>query len=46
LSYYNTFASEDAKYEVKKIAGERLKENDFRTNLKVMERFPVVTYYA
>lgn len=46
LSYYNTFKNEDSKYEVKKIAWERLKENDFRTNLKVLERFPVVTYYA
>lgn len=46
LSYYNTFKNEDAKYEVKKIAGEWLKENDFRTNLRVMERFPVVTYYS
>lgn len=46
LSYYNTFKDEDAKYEVKKIAWEWLKENDFRTNLRVMERFPVVTYYA
>ncbi len=46
LSYYNTFKNEDAKYEVKKIAWEWLKENDFRTNLRVMERFPVVTYYA
>lgn len=46
LSYYNTFKNEDAKYEVKKIAWEWLKENDFRTNLRVMERFPVVTYYS
>lgn len=46
LSYYNTFKNEDVKYEVKKIAGEWLKENDFRTNLRVMERFPVVTYYS
>lgn len=46
LSYYQTFKWEDAKYEVKKIAGEWLKENDFRTNLRVMERFPVVTYYS
>ncbi len=46
LSYYNTFKNEDSKYEVKKIAGVWLKENDFRTNLKVLERFPVVTYYS
>jgi len=46
LSYYNTFKWEDAKYIVKKIAGEWLKENDFRTNLRIMERFPVVTYYS
>lgn len=46
LSYYNTFKNEDAKYEVKKIAGEWLRENDFRTNLRVMERFPIVTYYS
>lgn len=46
LSYYNTFKNEDVKYEVKKIAGEWLKENDFRKNLKIMERFPVVTYYS
>jgi len=46
LSYYNTFKNEDAKYEVKKIAWEWLKKNDFRTNLRVMERFPVVTYYS
>lgn len=47
LSYYNTFAGEDAKYEVKKDAGEYLKTYHFSgENLKIMERFPVVTYYA
>ena len=46
LSYYNTFTWEDTKYEVKKIAWEWLKQNDFRSNLKILERFPVVTYYA
>ncbi|MDD5769464.1 MAG: hypothetical protein PHE25_00705 [Candidatus Gracilibacteria bacterium] len=46
FSYYNTFKNEDTKYQVKKIAGEWIKQNDFRTNLKIMERFPVVTYYA
>ncbi len=46
LSYYNTFVYEDVKYEVKKEAGERIKKNDFRNNVKILERFPVVTYYA
>lgn len=46
FSYYNTFKNEDTKYQVKKIAWEWIKQNDFRTNLKIMERFPVVTYYA
>lgn len=46
LSYYNTFKQEDQKYEVKKIAWEWLRKNDFRTNLKILERFPVVTYYS
>lgn len=46
LSYYNTFKNEDAKYEVKKIAWEWLRKNDFRTNLRIMERFPIVTYYS
>ncbi len=47
LSYYNTFKWEDAKYEVKKEAGIYLKEYHFSgEHLKIMERFPVVTYYA
>lgn len=46
LSYYNTFVYEDDKYEVKKIAWEWLSKNDFRKNLKIMERFPIVTYYS
>lgn len=45
LSYYNTFKTEDDKYFVKKIAWERLKDN-YDHKIKVMERFPVVTYYS
>jgi hypothetical protein len=47
LSYYNTFAWEDAKYKVKKEAWEYLKQYHFSgENLKILERFPVVTYYS
>lgn len=47
LSYYNTFAWEDAKYEVKKEAWEYLSQYHFSgENLRILERFPVVTYYA
>lgn len=45
-SYYNSFKFEDDKYEVKKIAWEWIKNNDTRKNLKIMERFPIVTYYS
>lgn len=46
LSYYNTFKWEDDLYEVKKMAWIWLQNSDPKENLKVMERFPVVTYYA
>lgn len=45
-SYYNTFQSEDEVYEVKKIAGEWLQNQHPDTELKILERFPVVTYYS
>ncbi|MFA5917225.1 MAG: hypothetical protein WC850_03215 [Candidatus Gracilibacteria bacterium] len=48
--YYNSVKTEDDKYEVKKIAGEYIKKliplSSKLTNLKIMERFPVVTYYS
>jgi len=51
LSYYNTFKNEDSLYEVKKIAWEWLSKYHggnitWKTHLKILERFPVVTYYA
>lgn len=46
LSYYHTFRLEDAKYEVKKEAWLRLQEYRQGAFAKIMERFPVVTYYA
>lgn len=48
--YYNSVKTEDDKYEVKKIAWEYIKKliplSSKLTNLKIMERFPVVTYYS
>ena len=44
-SYYNTYKVHDNRFEVKKLAGEWLSENIW-THLRVMERFPVVTYYS
>jgi len=48
--YYNNVKSEDDKYVIKKIAWEYLKEtvtpNSKLTTLRIMERFPVVTYYS
>ncbi len=48
--YYNSVKVEDDKYEVKKIAWEYLKKtisnNAKFTKLRIMERFPIVTYYS
>lgn len=47
FSYYNTNKNMDEYYKVKQIAWEWLKEYTFgRESLKVMERFPIVTYYS
>lgn len=45
--YYNSIKLEDDRYEVKKVAWEYIKklENN-KTTLRIMERFPVVTYYS
>jgi hypothetical protein len=43
---------DNSKYEVKKVAGEWIKENieelskNDSSELKIMERFPITTYYA
>ncbi len=48
--YYNSVKTDDAKYEVKKIAWEYIKkmttQNSKLATLRIMERFPVVTYYS
>lgn len=51
FSYYNTIKWEDARYEVKKIAWEWLYKYHggnliWKTQIKIMERFPIVTYYS
>lgn len=46
LSYYNSYKLEDTMYEIKKIAGEYLKENKSKQNINILERFPIVTYYS
>lgn len=43
--YYNTESPKDEYYELKKEAGIWLSKNE-DTNLKIMERFPIVTYYS
>lgn len=45
-TYYNNIKESDNKFEVKKIAWEWIKQNDFRQNISIMERWPIVTYYA
>ncbi len=50
-AYYNSIKWEDLKYEVKKIAWEYLKKysilNTWGVNtVRIMERFPIVTYYS
>ena len=51
-SFYNSVKNEDWNYEIKKIAWERLKTEIISQNwnnlenTKIMERFPIVTYYA
>lgn len=50
-TYYNTYKLDDDKYKVKKVAWERIKNNLISNpwdinNLKVMERFPITTYYS
>nr|MDD3720150.1 hypothetical protein [Candidatus Gracilibacteria bacterium] len=45
-TFYNSVKNDDYKYQVKKIAGEWLKENKDITNSRIMERFPIVTYYS
>ena len=44
-SYYNTYKVHDNRFEVKKLAWEWIAENKWN-DLRVMERFPVVTYYS
>jgi len=47
LSYYNSNKWLDEYYKVKQIAWEYLKEyHKSKVNLKIMERFPIVTYYS
>lgn len=48
FSYFNTIKWQDAVYEVKKDAWVWLKENVWWEEItyKIMERFPVVTYYS
>lgn len=47
LSYYNSNKWLDEYYKVKQIAWEYLKEyHNSKVNLKIMERFPIVTYYS
>lgn len=45
-TYFNSVKFDDIKYEVKKVAWIWIKENKKVTNLKIMERFPIVTYYS
>lgn len=45
--YYNSIKSEDYRNEVKKVAWEYIKElENNNPTLRIMERFPVVTYYS
>jgi len=49
--FYYLINLDDSPYEVKKIAGEWIKENEQlietkNRDLKIMERFPITTYYA
>jgi len=45
--YYNIESPKDEYYSLKKTAGQWLKENLENTeNLKIIERFPIVTYYS
>lgn len=47
LSYYNSNKWLDEYYKVKQLAWEYLKEyHNSKVNLKIMERFPIVTYYS
>ena len=47
LVYYNTESPKDDYYRLKKTAGLWLENNtDKPTSLKIMERFPIVTYYS
>ncbi len=50
LVYYNSVKAEDSKYEVKKLAWEFLSDLNYDSKeiekVRIMERFPVVTYYA
>jgi hypothetical protein len=47
LVYYNTESPKDDYYRLKKTAGQWLNENLENTeDLKLMERFPIVTYYS
>jgi len=43
--YYNIEAPKDDYYRLKKEAGEWM-ENNYREQAKIMERFPIVTYYS
>jgi len=45
--YYNTEKAKDEYYSIKKTAGEWIKNNiNSHSELKIMERFPIVTYYS
>jgi len=54
LSYYNSHKLDDERYLIKKEAGEWLKSHPLtpsllrrgENNLKILERFPIVTYYS
>ncbi|MDD3303190.1 MAG: hypothetical protein PHN31_06560, partial [Candidatus Gracilibacteria bacterium] len=46
-TYYNSIKNADNTYLVKKVAGEWLKNHQSKENkLKILERFPIVTYYS
>ncbi|MDD4151771.1 MAG: hypothetical protein PHR68_04105, partial [Candidatus Gracilibacteria bacterium] len=44
--FYNETKARDENYQIKKTAGVWLKENYKKSDLKIMERWPIVTYYA
>ncbi len=46
LSYYNSHKFDDEKYRIKKEAGEYLASIKKKEDISILERFPIVTYYA